>query len=115
MGRILFACIDGILWVMKVEIRCSAAQDRTIHKIVLHICAADFGYGDPGCCGGTLIPTPAMDSLACDGVRSTGGYVSAPVRAPSRCGLMTGSWSLGMPAVGRMTPNAAKILASDEA
>ena len=45
------------------------------------IFADDFGYGDPGCYGGTLVPTPAIDSLARDGVRCTDGYVTAPVCA----------------------------------
>jgi arylsulfatase A-like enzyme len=57
------------------------------------IFADDFGYGDPGCYGGTLVATPAIDSLARDGVRCTDGYVTAPVCAPSRCGLMTGSYN----------------------
>lgn len=57
------------------------------------IFADDFGYGDPGCYGGTLVPTPAIDSLARDGVRLTDGYVTAPVCAPSRCGLMTGAYN----------------------
>ncbi|MHB8903395.1 MAG: sulfatase-like hydrolase/transferase [Thermoguttaceae bacterium] len=57
------------------------------------IFADDFGYGDPGCYGGKLVPTPAIDSLARDGVRCTDGYVTAPVCAPSRCGLMSGSYN----------------------
>ena len=67
-----------------------AAPERP--NIIL-ILADDFGYGDPGCYGGTLVPTPAIDSLARDGVRCTDGYVTAPVCAPSRCGLMTGSYN----------------------
>jgi arylsulfatase A-like enzyme len=57
------------------------------------IFADDLGYGDPGCYGGTLVPTPAVDSLARDGVLCTDGYATAPVCAPSRCGLMTGSYN----------------------
>lgn len=57
------------------------------------ILADDFGYGDPGCYGGKLVPTPAIDSLARDGVRFTDGYVTAPVCAPSRCGLLSGSYN----------------------
>jgi arylsulfatase A-like enzyme len=59
---------------------------------ILIILADDLGYGDPGCYGGTLVPTPAIDSLARDGVRCTDGYVTAPVCAPSRCGIMTGAY-----------------------
>jgi arylsulfatase A-like enzyme len=52
-----------------------------------------LGYGDPGCYGGRLAPTPAVDSLARDGVRFTAAYVTAPVCGPSRCGLVTGAYN----------------------
>lgn len=57
------------------------------------ILADDLGYGDPGCYGGKLVPTPAIDSLARDGVRFTDAYVTAPVCGPSRCGLVTGAYN----------------------
>ena len=60
---------------------------------IIVILADDLGYGDPGCYGGTLVPTPAIDSLARNGVRCTDGYVTAPVCAPSRCGIVTGSYN----------------------
>lgn len=56
------------------------------------IVADDLGYGDPGCYGGTLVPTPNIDRLAVQGVRCTDGYVTAPLCAPSRMGLLTGSY-----------------------
>ena len=52
----------------------------------------DLGYGDPGCYGGTLLPTPHIDSLAHEGVRFTDGYVTAPLCAPSRSGLLSGAY-----------------------
>jgi arylsulfatase A-like enzyme len=60
---------------------------------IVFILADDLGFGDVGCYGGKLAPTPAIDSLARDGVRCTDGYVTAPVCAPSRCGLMTGAYN----------------------
>ncbi|TWU31987.1 sulfatase-like hydrolase/transferase [Novipirellula artificiosorum] len=69
-----------------------AADDAGRPNIVL-IFADDYGYGDSGCYGGTLVPTPAIDSLASDGILCTDGYVTAPVCAPSRCGIMTGSYN----------------------
>ena len=45
------------------------------------IFADDLGYGDTGCYGGKLTPTPAIDSRARDGVRCTDAYVTAPVCA----------------------------------
>lgn len=79
-----------MLWTPSVLV---SAADPPSRPNLLLIFADDFGYGDPGCYGGTLVPTPAMDSLGRDGVRCTDGYVSAPVCAPSRCGLMTGSYN----------------------
>ncbi len=74
------------LWLALV----ASAAERP--NLVL-IFADDFGYGEPGCYGGKLTPTPAIDSLARDGVRCTAGYVTAPVCAPSRCGLMSGAYN----------------------
>ena len=62
------------------------------HPNLILIFADDLGYGDVGCYGSTLVPTPAIDSLARDGVRCTDGNVTAPVCAPSRCGIMTGAY-----------------------
>ncbi len=59
---------------------------------IIMIFVDDLGYGDPGCYGGTLIPTPHIDSLALEGVRFTDGYVTAPLCAPSRSGLLTGAY-----------------------
>jgi arylsulfatase A-like enzyme len=59
---------------------------------IILIFADDLGYGDVGCYGGQLVPTPAIDSLARDGVRCTDGYATAPVCAPSRFGLLTGAY-----------------------
>lgn len=52
----------------------------------------DLGYADLGIHGCKEITTPNMDSIALDGVRFTNGYVTAPVCAPSRAGLLTGRW-----------------------
>lgn len=52
--------------------------------------ADDLGYGDLGVTGSKQIPTPHIDSLAASGVRFTNAYVSSPVCAPSRAGLITG-------------------------
>lgn len=57
------------------------------------ILADDLGYGDPGCYGGKMVSTPNIDRLAVEGVRCTDGYVTAPICAPSRCGLMTGAYN----------------------
>lgn len=56
------------------------------------IIADDLGYGDLGCTGSLQIPTPHIDSLARQGVICTRAYVTAPMCAPSRMGLLTGKF-----------------------
>ena len=57
---------------------------------VIFIVVDDLGYGELGCYGGKVIPTPHLDSLAASGARFTSGYVTAPFCAASRAALMTG-------------------------
>lgn len=51
--------------------------------------ADDLGYHDLGVQGCTDFSTPAIDSIAANGVRFTNGYVAAPVCAPSRAGFIS--------------------------
>jgi len=55
------------------------------------ILADDLGYGDVGYQGGE-VPTPQIDSIAKSGIKFTDGYVTCPVCAPSRGGLLTGRY-----------------------
>jgi arylsulfatase A-like enzyme len=64
------------------------AQEKKPNIIILF--ADDLGYEELGCQGNKDIPTPYIDSIAKNGVRFTDGYVTAPVCAPSRAGLMSG-------------------------
>ncbi|VGO13111.1 Arylsulfatase [Pontiella desulfatans] len=59
---------------------------------VLVIYIDDMGWGDLGCYGGALAPTPRIDSIAAQGIRFDNGYVSSPVCGPSRVGLLTGRY-----------------------
>ena len=59
-------------------------------NIVL-IFADDLGYGELGCYGQAKIATPHIDRLAREGARFTQFYTAAPVCAPSRAALMTGT------------------------
>lgn len=59
---------------------------------VVLILADDLGYAGIGCQGARDIPTPHIDGLAAAGVRLTSGYVTCPVCAPTRAGLLTGRY-----------------------
>lgn len=56
------------------------------------IMADDLGYADVGFNGCQDIPTPAIDSLASEGVKFTNGYVAYSVCGPSRAGFITGRY-----------------------
>ena len=66
------------------------ADDRPPNVLV--IVADDLGYGELGAQGNKQVPTPNIDSIAASGVRFTSGYVSCPVCAPTRAGLLTGRY-----------------------
>ncbi len=57
---------------------------------VIYIMADDLGYGELGCYGQKLIPTPNINRLAAEGTRFTRFYAASTVCAPTRASLMTG-------------------------
>ena len=69
-----------------------AAADRKPNILVF--LGDDLGYSDLGAQGGTIIPTPHIDSIARGGVRCTNGYVSGPYCSPTRAGLITGRYQM---------------------
>ncbi len=69
-----------------------AASSRPRPPNILLIVSDDQGYAELGVQGCRDIPTPALDSIARNGIRFTHGYVSCPVCSPTRAGLMTGRY-----------------------
>lgn len=67
------------------------------HPNIVIIYADDVGWGDLGCYGATLIPTPHLDRLAAEGVRFTDGYATAATCTPSRYSLLTGRYPFRNP------------------
>ena len=65
--------------------------DQKPPNIVL-IFVDDMGYGDISCFGSQAIHTPALDTMANDGVRLSNFYASSPVCSPSRFGCLTGRY-----------------------
>ncbi len=68
----------------------TASAESTRPPNLVLLMADDLGYGDLGVTGSKQIPTPHLDALAKDGILFTAAYVTSPVCAPSRAGLMTG-------------------------
>ncbi|MDX1680947.1 MAG: arylsulfatase [Akkermansiaceae bacterium] len=60
-------------------------------NIVL-ILADDMGPGEPSHMGG-LVPTPALDRLAAEGMRFTDAHTSSSVCTPTRYGILTGRYN----------------------
>ena len=84
---VVFASV--LVWLGGVLVTSAPAASR---PNVLLIVVDDLGYGELGCQGNPQIPTPAIDSLAKNGIRFTSGYVTASYCSPSRAGLMTGRY-----------------------
>lgn len=59
---------------------------------IVYFYADDLGYGDVGCYGAKLIPTPNVDRLAEQGLRFTNAHSTTSVCTPSRYAVMTGEY-----------------------
>ena len=59
---------------------------------IILIIADDLGYSDLASYGNKNVHTPNIDSLGINGVRFTQAYVTSPICAPSRMGIMTGRY-----------------------
>jgi len=81
---------------------------------VVIVFADDLGYGDLGCYGGTAAATPAIDSLARDGVRFTDFHVAQAVCSASRAALLTGCYPNRIGIAGALGPSARHGLADEE-
>jgi arylsulfatase A-like enzyme len=66
-----------------------AHPTATPPNIVL-IVADDLGYGDLASYGHKITRTPALDTLAKEGLRFTGYYAASALCSPSRASMMTG-------------------------
>jgi arylsulfatase A len=71
---------------------CKKKQEQTVSSPnIIYIFADDLGYGELGAYGQEKIKTPNLDRLAAGGMRFTQHYTGAPVCAPSRYMLLTGT------------------------
>ncbi|MGQ0636070.1 MAG: sulfatase [Planctomycetaceae bacterium] len=86
-----FWCL-GWLLAMGAAHASAAQPTKARPPNIIVILADDLGYKDIGAHGGTLVKTPHIDSLALNGVRCSNAYVTGPVCAPTRAGLLTGRY-----------------------
>lgn len=87
-----FVCLATLLGV--VSARAHDAPGKPNFVIIL---ADDLGYTDVGCYGASMIPTPAIDRLAREGMRFTDAHSPSASCSPSRYGLLTGEYPLRNP------------------
>ncbi len=100
---ILLTFAAGILVFLPISANLYAAvPDKRPNFIIIFL--DDLGYGDLSSYGGKAISTPAIDSLAQEGVRLTDFYASAAICAPSRAGLLTGRYPIRSGVVGNLYP-----------
>ncbi|MGB3154930.1 MAG: sulfatase-like hydrolase/transferase, partial [Chitinophagaceae bacterium] len=76
------------LWLLFYGFDNSSAQTKIPPNIIL-IIADDLGFSDLASYGNKNVHTPHIDSLGLQGVRFTQAYVTSPICAPSRMGIMT--------------------------
>lgn len=70
----------------------ASAQLKTPPNIIL-ILVDDLGYSDLASYGNKNIKTPNIDALGTRGARFTQAYVTSPICAPSRMGIITATSS----------------------
>ena len=68
------------------------AAIREHHPNIVLILADDMGYGEPSHAGG-IVPTPALDLMAQEGMRFTDAHTSSSVCTPTRYGILTGRYN----------------------
>ncbi len=83
---------DAKLKAGKKEYFASERKIPTQQPNIILIVADDLGFNDVSCYGNNKVSTPSIDQLAKEGVKCTEGYVTSPICAPSRCGIITGRY-----------------------
>jgi arylsulfatase A-like enzyme len=90
-GCLFVAVLLGCLAYPAANARADGDAPPLRPNIVI-IISDDLDYGKLGYTGYDAVDTPQMDSIIRGGTYFTDGYVSGPVCAPTRAGLMTGRY-----------------------
>ena len=88
------AFLAVLLALAGTDSRCAGADKKPPSRRpnIVVIISDDLDYGKLGYTGYDKVSTPNLDSLIRGGTYFTNGYVSGPVCAPTRAGLMTGRY-----------------------
>jgi arylsulfatase A-like enzyme len=94
MNNLLAKSLNNTLFLVCNLLICSfltvSGENNTKKPNLIIILADDLGYADLGMHGSKQIPTPNIDRLGREGIIFQSAYVTSPVCAPSRAGLITG-------------------------
>lgn len=97
-----------------------AAAQKSSQKVpaqspnVILIFMDDLGYGDLECYGGYPYHTPAINTLAAEGMRFTNFYAAQAVCSASRAALLTGCYPNRIGISGALNPTATMALNPEE-
>lgn len=86
-----FKYIFVLLGSISFFVSCTSEKTSDTKPNIIYILADDLGYGELGAYGQTKIKTPHLDQLAQGGMQFMQHYTGAPVCAPSRYMLLTGT------------------------
>ena len=75
-----------------VAVTANLSAQTTAPPNIILIIVDDLGYSDLGSYGNKNIHTPNIDGLGTKGTRFTQAYVTSPICAPSRMGIITGRY-----------------------
>lgn len=81
---------------------------------IILIYTDDQGFADLGCYGAEGFATPAINSLAANGIRFTNFYAPQAVSSASRAGLLTGCYPNRVGIAGALMPHDFKGIGSNE-
>ncbi len=90
--RRLLPFVLTVVMVAAADTRRSRQASAAERPDIVLIMADNLGHGDLSCYGCTDIQTPAIDSIAQQGVRLTNFYSNGPECSPTRTALFTGRY-----------------------